>query len=212
MLQRACSLSLKWANSLVPNLVYLEKQYDISRRILQRTRAKLSKLGVIERMEVLRKANSRGFYTCCSFYPLFHGIADLPEQIDELIRFADEIRALEIVVEPIDHRNPLLVSSMRALMDKGFEAEAAFIGRIQQINNRSRYVVSLISNIRRSLKMYFNKRKDLFWWVLYILLWRSGITASDIDLIEKDDEKKNNIIWLHEPPVYFSGWLNYSWF
>jgi len=47
---------LKWANDLVPNLVYLEKQYDISRRILQRTRAKLAKLGVIEHISYL---NSR---------------------------------------------------------------------------------------------------------------------------------------------------------
>jgi len=39
---------LKWAGGLVSNLSYLEKQYKISRRILQRTRAKLSKLGLIE--------------------------------------------------------------------------------------------------------------------------------------------------------------------
>ncbi len=47
---------LKWANSLVPNLAYIEKRYDISRRILQRTRAKLSKLGLIEHVSYL---NSR---------------------------------------------------------------------------------------------------------------------------------------------------------
>ena len=41
-------LELKWANSIVPNLVYLEKRYGISRRILQRSRSKLSKLGLIE--------------------------------------------------------------------------------------------------------------------------------------------------------------------
>jgi len=39
---------LKWVNDMVPNLAYMEEQYDISRRILQRTRAKLSKLGLIE--------------------------------------------------------------------------------------------------------------------------------------------------------------------
>ena len=47
---------LKWVNGMVPNLGYLEKRYDISRRILQRTRAKLSKLGVIEHVSYL---NSR---------------------------------------------------------------------------------------------------------------------------------------------------------
>ncbi len=44
---------LKWANSLVPNLACLERQYDISCRILQRTRAKLSRLGLIEHVSYL---------------------------------------------------------------------------------------------------------------------------------------------------------------
>ncbi len=47
---------LKWANSMVPNLAYMETKYSISRRILQRTRAKLSKLGLIEHVSHL---NSR---------------------------------------------------------------------------------------------------------------------------------------------------------
>jgi DNA repair photolyase len=165
-----------------------------------------------ERMEVLRKAKSRGFYTCCIFYPLFHGIADSPEQIDELVRFAEVIRALELVIEPIDHRDPLLMSSMRALMDKGFEAEAAFIGRLEQINNRSRYVVNLVSNIRQSFKRYYNKRDNLFWLPLHILLWPSGLTATDIELIKKEGKDLCDITWLNKPPTYFSGWINYKGF
>lgn len=47
---------LKWANGIVPNLAYLERRYDISRRILQRSRAKLSRLGIIEYVSYL---NSR---------------------------------------------------------------------------------------------------------------------------------------------------------
>jgi hypothetical protein len=39
---------LKWANGLLSNLGYLEKQNKISRRILQRTRAKLSRIGLVE--------------------------------------------------------------------------------------------------------------------------------------------------------------------
>ena len=46
---------LKWADKLVPNLSYLEKRYDISRRILQRARAKLSKLGIIEHISSFNK-------------------------------------------------------------------------------------------------------------------------------------------------------------
>ena len=46
---------LKWSNGLVPNLSYLEKRYNISRRILQRARAKLSKLGIIEHISSFNK-------------------------------------------------------------------------------------------------------------------------------------------------------------
>ena len=47
---------LKWVNDMVPNLAYMERKHAISRRILQRTRAKLSKLGLIEHVSYL---NSR---------------------------------------------------------------------------------------------------------------------------------------------------------
>jgi hypothetical protein len=47
---------LKWANHMVPNMAYLESKYEISRRTLQRTRAKLSRLGLIEHVSYL---NSR---------------------------------------------------------------------------------------------------------------------------------------------------------
>jgi len=46
---------LKWADSLVPNLSYLENRYDISRRILQRARAKLARLGLIEHISSFNK-------------------------------------------------------------------------------------------------------------------------------------------------------------
>jgi hypothetical protein len=45
----ACILfELKWAENIVSNLVYIENKYSTSRRILQRARAKLSRLGLIE--------------------------------------------------------------------------------------------------------------------------------------------------------------------
>ncbi len=46
---------LKWTNLLMPNMARLETQYDISRRILQRTRAKLSRLGLIEHVSYLNR-------------------------------------------------------------------------------------------------------------------------------------------------------------
>ena len=47
---------LKWADSIVPNLGCIQSKYSVSRRILQRTRAKLSRLGLIEHVSRL---NSR---------------------------------------------------------------------------------------------------------------------------------------------------------
>jgi hypothetical protein len=47
---------LKWGDSIVPNLAYLESKYNISRRVLQRARAKLSRIGLIEYVSYL---NSR---------------------------------------------------------------------------------------------------------------------------------------------------------
>ena len=43
-------LALKAASQPVPSLSYLEDRYDISRRTLQRVRAKLARLGLIERV------------------------------------------------------------------------------------------------------------------------------------------------------------------
>jgi hypothetical protein len=44
---------LKWAKHIVPNMAHIEKRYYISRRTLQRTRAKLATLGIIEHISHL---------------------------------------------------------------------------------------------------------------------------------------------------------------
>ena len=49
-------LELKWANRMVPNLAFIEAKYGVSRRVLQRARAKLARLGLIEHVSYL---NSR---------------------------------------------------------------------------------------------------------------------------------------------------------
>ena len=41
---------LKWAHCMVPNLSYLLQKYSLSRRTVQRVRAKLARLGLIERV------------------------------------------------------------------------------------------------------------------------------------------------------------------
>ena len=43
-------IELKAADGLVPTMAHLERRHDISRRTLQRSRAKLNRLGLIERI------------------------------------------------------------------------------------------------------------------------------------------------------------------
>ena len=43
-------IELKGADDLVPNMAYIEREHGISRRTLQRARAKLARLGLIERI------------------------------------------------------------------------------------------------------------------------------------------------------------------
>ena len=47
---------LKWADAIMPSLGYIESKYDVSRRTLQRVRAKMARLGLIEHVSYL---NSR---------------------------------------------------------------------------------------------------------------------------------------------------------
>lgn len=48
-------LELKGADDLVPTLSHLERRHDISRRTLQRTRAKLANLGLIEHVSWMNR-------------------------------------------------------------------------------------------------------------------------------------------------------------
>ena len=51
-------LELRAASQLLPDMAYLEREYQISRRTLQRARAKLNRLGLIERIGFLNKQSN----------------------------------------------------------------------------------------------------------------------------------------------------------
>jgi len=48
-------LELRSSDHLLPDMAYMESKYGISRRTLQRTRAKLNRLGLIERIGFLNR-------------------------------------------------------------------------------------------------------------------------------------------------------------
>jgi len=69
---------LKWANSIVPNLAYIETKYKVSRRILQRARAKLSRLSLIEHVSYLnsRYGGQHGWRLSSRFETALKQLAD----------------------------------------------------------------------------------------------------------------------------------------
>ena len=69
---------LKWCQSIVPNMANLESKYEISRRILQRTRAKLAKLGLIEHVSYLnsRYGGQSGWKLSSRFEQALRQLAD----------------------------------------------------------------------------------------------------------------------------------------
>jgi len=60
---------LKWTDCLVSKMADFETRYNISRRILQRARAKLSRLGLIEHISYLnnRYGGQSGWKLSCRF-------------------------------------------------------------------------------------------------------------------------------------------------
>ena len=69
---------LKWADAIVPNLAYIESRYNVSRRILQRARAKLSRLGLIEHVSYLnsRYGGQHGWKLSSRFETALRQLAD----------------------------------------------------------------------------------------------------------------------------------------
>ena len=69
---------LKWADSIVPNLAYIETKYGVTRRILQRTRAKLTRLGLIEHVSYLnnRYGGQHGWKMSSRFETAMKQLAD----------------------------------------------------------------------------------------------------------------------------------------
>jgi len=138
-------------------------------------------------MIVLREAHACGFRTYAMFCPLLPGIVDSPEQIDRLIQFATEIRAEEILAEPVNARGPGLKLTQQALQKAGFHNEAAAVGNIRNQKNWSRYTAELISNIQQSTCRFHDINQ------LRILLYPSRLAKEDLEKIRKDD---TGVIWL----------------
>jgi hypothetical protein len=69
---------LKWANSIVPNMAYIESKYDVTHRVFQRARAKLTRLGLIEHVSYLnsRYGGQHGWKLSSRFETAMKQLAD----------------------------------------------------------------------------------------------------------------------------------------
>jgi len=69
---------LKWADGIVPNLGHIETKYGVTRRILQRARAKLTRLGLIEHVSYLnnRYGGQHGWKLSSRFETSLRQLAD----------------------------------------------------------------------------------------------------------------------------------------
>jgi len=121
------------------------------------------------------------------FCPLLPGIADSPEQTDELVRFAVACGVEEIFCEAVNPRGRGLILTQQALESKQYHAEAAAIQRIRNRAHWSAYVVQLIQNMQQSVKRFYDIGK------LRFLQYLSGLRTEDVDRIRQDDA---GVIWL----------------
>lgn len=140
-----------------------------------------------KRMAVLRKAHAHGLRTYGMLCPLLPGIADAPEQIDELVQFVMQCGAEEIYAEPVNPRGPALKATQEALDAAGYAIEAAAIGQIRTQDQWSHYVRKLIENVQRSMRRHSDLSQ------LRFLLYPSGLTPEDLAKIRQSDR---GVIWL----------------
>ena len=115
-----------------------------------------------ERMLAMVEAAARGLRVYGMLCPLLPGIADSPEQIDQLVKFLVDCRAEEIFVEPVNARGPGLRHCQEALELWGYGAEAEALGRIRLRDRWSQYCCRLIKNVQASVRRRFDIQKLRF--------------------------------------------------
>lgn len=142
---------------------------------------------ISKRMAVMKTASEKGLRTYGMLCPLFPGIADAPEQIDELVKFCVRIGVEEIFAEAVNPRGNALSASERALGLAGFTSEAAAVKRVRSRANWSAYVLALVTNVQRSVRRHYDISR------LRFLLYPDGLLPGHEEQIRSDDA---GVIWL----------------
>jgi DNA repair photolyase len=145
---------------------------------------------ISERMSALQKAHKIGLRTYGMLCPLLPGIADAPEQIDELVRFVKGCGAEEVFCEPVNARGNSLTLTEEVLRAEGFVRESDAISKVRRRKYWSGYALGLIRNVQASMRKHMTLRDLRF--LLY-----PGLSEQDEAQIRKDAA---GVIWLKPPP------------
>jgi DNA repair photolyase len=152
-------------------------------------------LGVVEphasplsdRTAAMKKAHKLGLRTYGMLCPLLPGIADTPDQIEDLVRFVKNCGAEEVFSEAVNARGNSLTLTEEVLRENGFGAQAEAISKIRKRTIWSAYVVGLLQNLQEAMRKHLATKK------LRFLLYPSGLAKKDRRTIEKDDA---GVVWL----------------
>lgn len=142
---------------------------------------------ISERMKALKEAAKLGLRTYGMLCPLLPGIADSPDQIDELVEFVADCGAEEVFSESVNHRGNSLTLTEQVLRDNGLVAEADAIMAIRNRKVWSSYAVRLFENLQQAMRKHMATDK------LRYLLYPKGLTPQDRQAIQKDDA---GVVWL----------------
>ena len=104
---------LKWADHIVPNLGYIESKYGVTRRILQRARAKLTRLGLIEHVSYLnsRYGGRHGWKLSSRFETALRKLADKCSKLRE--KTASSKEKDNMLLQLVDARRSMVSSGTR---------------------------------------------------------------------------------------------------
>jgi len=150
-----------------------------------------------DRMAAMVKASRASLRTYAMFCPLMPGIADSPDTIEDLIRFAVECKVGEVFVEPVNARGKGLGNCQAALASNGFHREAHAIDRIRTREAWSSYVLELVTHVQRIMRERSEIKK------LRFLLYPSNLLTDHAALIRRDDV---GVVWLGEAPPAQTPW------
>jgi len=140
-----------------------------------------------KRFTALREAHARGLRTYGMLCPILPGIADRPEQIDELVRQATECGAEQIFAEAVNPRGRGLILTQETLAEHGYQQQTAAVAAVRNRIRWSRYVVDLIKHVQRSVRRFHDINE------LRFLLYPDGLTPDDLGRIQRDPA---GVIWL----------------